>query len=62
MPAWRRSAARGDPLIYTANCAAMNGLMAYLTENCCGGDTSDCAVGTAVCDPGDRCRESVDFK
>ena len=52
----------GRSLIYTANFEAMNGLMAYLTENCCGGDTSDCAVGTAVCDPGDRCRESVDFK
>lgn len=24
-------------LIYTADYAAMNGLMAYLTENCCGG-------------------------
>lgn len=24
-------------IIYTANYAAMNGLMAYLTENCCGG-------------------------
>lgn len=41
----------GRSLIYTANFAAMNGLMAYLTENCCGGDTSDCAVGAAVCDP-----------
>ncbi|NMN06822.1 MULTISPECIES: helix-turn-helix transcriptional regulator [unclassified Novosphingobium] len=24
-------------IIYTANYPAMNGLMAYLTENCCGG-------------------------
>ncbi|MDE1918705.1 MAG: helix-turn-helix transcriptional regulator [Sphingomonadales bacterium] len=24
-------------IIYTANYAAMNGLMGYLTENCCGG-------------------------
>lgn len=24
-------------IIYTANYAAMNGLMAFLTENCCGG-------------------------
>jgi len=24
-------------ILYTANYAAMNGLMAYLTENCCGG-------------------------
>lgn len=41
----------GRSLIYTANFAAMNGLMAYLTENCCGGDASGCAVGAAVCDP-----------
>ncbi|MGE0154060.1 MAG: ArsR/SmtB family transcription factor [Reyranellaceae bacterium] len=34
-------------LIYTADYAAMNGLVAYLTENCCGG--RDCAP--AVCDP-----------
>lgn len=25
-------------IIYTANYAAMNGLMGYLTENCCGGE------------------------
>ena len=27
----------GRQIIYTADYAAMNGLMAYLTENCCGG-------------------------
>jgi ArsR family transcriptional regulator, arsenate/arsenite/antimonite-responsive transcriptional repressor len=27
-------------LIYTADFAAMNGLIAYLTENCCGGERS----------------------
>lgn len=32
----------GRSLIYTANYAAMNALVAYLTENCCGG---------AVCAP-----------
>jgi ArsR family transcriptional regulator len=32
-------------LIYTADYAAMNGLMAYLTENCCGGVT--CATNSA---------------
>lgn len=31
----------GRSLIYTANYAAMNGLVAYLMENCCGG--ADCA-------------------
>lgn len=35
-------------LIYAAEYAAMNGLLAYLTENCCQGDASSCAVG--VCD------------
>ena len=36
-------------LIYTAEYAAMNGLLAYLTENCCQGDASAC--GVAFCDP-----------
>ncbi|AOL23580.1 DNA-binding transcriptional regulator, ArsR family [Erythrobacter litoralis] len=36
-------------IIYSADYAAMNALMGYLTENCCGGD--DCA---AVCAPADR--------
>ena len=31
----------GRSLIYAANFATMNGLLAYLTENCCGG--SSCA-------------------
>jgi ArsR family transcriptional regulator len=35
-------------LIYAAEYAAMNGLLAYLTENCCQGDASSCGVG--VCD------------
>ena len=35
-------------LIYAAAYAAMNGLLAYLTENCCQGDTSACGPG--VCD------------
>jgi DNA-binding transcriptional ArsR family regulator len=37
-------------IIYAADYAAMGGLMAYLTENCCGGvpceDTSACAPAT----------------
>lgn len=28
----------GRSIIYAADYAAMNGLMAYLTENCCGGE------------------------
>ena len=35
-------------LIYTADYAAMNGLVGYLMENCCGG--AACAPD-AVCDP-----------
>jgi DNA-binding transcriptional ArsR family regulator len=36
-------------LIYTAEYAAMNDLLAYLTENCCQGDVSACGVN--LCDP-----------
>jgi ArsR family transcriptional regulator, arsenate/arsenite/antimonite-responsive transcriptional repressor len=35
-------------LIYAAEYDAMNGLLAYLTENCCQGDPAGCGVG--VCD------------
>jgi len=35
-------------LIYAADFAAMNALMAYLTENCCGG----AALSAPVCCPG----------
>ena len=31
---------------YTAKYAAMNDLIGYLTENCCGGDPSKCAPKT----------------
>lgn len=34
-------------LIYAAEYDAMNGLIAYLTENCCQGDASACGPGTA---------------
>ena len=30
---------RGRSLIYSANFAAINGLVGYLMENCCGGET-----------------------
>lgn len=36
-------------LIYSAEYAAMNGLIAYLTENCCQGDSSAC--GVSLCAP-----------
>ena len=35
-------------LIYSVDFEAMNGLMAYLTENCCGGNAALCAP---VCQP-----------
>jgi ArsR family transcriptional regulator len=38
----------GRSLIYVAEYTTMNGLLAYLTENCCQGDPSACGVG--VCD------------
>lgn len=38
-------------LIYSAEYAAMNALLAYLTENCCGRDT----VCAPVCDPAVGC-------
>ena len=31
-------------IIYAASYPAMNGLIAYLTENCCGGDSAACAI------------------
>lgn len=36
-------------LIYAAEYDAMNGLLAYLTENCCAGAAAACQV--AVCNP-----------
>ena len=39
---------RSRSLIYTADYAAMNGLVGYLMENCCGGTA--CAP-EAACDP-----------
>jgi ArsR family transcriptional regulator len=38
----------GRALIYMAEYTAMNGLLAYLTENCCQGDPAACGVG--ICD------------
>ena len=46
-----RQQRQGRSLIYTADYAAMNGLVAYLMENCCGGaacsPTSNCGDGDA---------------
>jgi DNA-binding transcriptional ArsR family regulator len=35
----------GRSLIYTADFEAMGALMAYLTENCCGGNSADRGFG-----------------
>jgi ArsR family transcriptional regulator, arsenate/arsenite/antimonite-responsive transcriptional repressor len=37
-------------IYYTANYAAMNGLLAYLTENCCAGITA-CCPDVISCNP-----------
>jgi ArsR family transcriptional regulator, arsenate/arsenite/antimonite-responsive transcriptional repressor len=34
----------GRFIYYAANFTAMNDMLAYLTENCCGGDQAACAV------------------
>lgn len=34
----------GRYIYYAANFPVMNGMVAYLTENCCGGDQAACAV------------------
>ena len=48
-------------LIYMAEYAAMNALLAYLTENCCQGDTAACGAGacdtTAMVDDGRSARQ-----
>ena len=43
----------GRSLIYVAAYAAMNELLAFLTENCCQGDAADCdaaGCGVGACD------------
>jgi ArsR family transcriptional regulator, arsenate/arsenite/antimonite-responsive transcriptional repressor len=42
-------------LIYSAEYGAMNALLAYLTENCCGRD----AVSAPLCDPAAGCCTTV---
>ena len=45
-------------LIYSTDYGAMNALLAYLTENCCGRD----AVCTPVCDPAAACSADANAK
>lgn len=46
-------------IIYSADYSAMNGLMGYLTENCCGG--VPCSAD-AVCDPESPAAEATDVR
>lgn len=41
----------GRSLIYSADFAAMNDLVGFLTDNCCGGNAAQCAP-VAPCAPG----------
>ncbi len=38
----------GRSLIYSADYGEMNGLIAYLTDNCCQGDAAACALPACV--------------
>jgi ArsR family transcriptional regulator, arsenate/arsenite/antimonite-responsive transcriptional repressor len=42
----------GRSIVYAADFAAMNALLGFLTENCCGGDPGACAP--AACPPAKR--------
>lgn len=44
-----RREAQGRQLRYRADFEAMNGLVAFLTDNCCGGRPELCAPMTACC-------------
>jgi ArsR family transcriptional regulator len=46
----------GRQLFYTADFAAMNNLVGYLTENCCGRGSAECAP---VCQPTGATSESM---
>lgn len=39
---------RSREMIYAADFGAMNGLVGYLTENCCAGDASACCAPAVV--------------
>ena len=47
----------GRSMIYAAQFAAMNALLAFLTENCCQGATEKCAP--AICQPAKPRRTKV---
>jgi DNA-binding transcriptional ArsR family regulator len=41
----------GTSLIYSADFGAMNALVGFMTENCCGGDAAQCAPTRRVSGP-----------
>lgn len=52
----------GRSMIYTASFETMNALLAFLTENCCGGLPEKCAPGPRLqaCSP--QARQSANLK
>lgn len=52
-----RQERQGRSLIYRADYGAMNGLIAYLMENCCGG--ASCAPDAIACTPQSSQRKSA---
>ena len=42
---------KGTQIRYAANYATMNGVLGYLTENCCQG-SQECCTPAAACEPG----------
>jgi ArsR family transcriptional regulator, arsenate/arsenite/antimonite-responsive transcriptional repressor len=49
----------GRSMIYTARFDTMNGLVSYLTENCCRGISPDCAPRRAAASPRTRTKEKA---
>jgi DNA-binding transcriptional ArsR family regulator len=41
----------GRSLIYSAEFSAMNGLIGFLTDNCCQGNPEQCAPASSACKP-----------
>ena len=52
-----RQERQGRSLLYRADYAAMNGLVGYLMENCCGG--ASCAPDATACTPPAQQRKSA---
>ena len=56
----------GRSLIYSADFAAMNDLVAFLTDNCCGGDAAQCApvapCATVCTPPAKKARRTAPAK